>query len=216
MWHGFASAVARTLGIDSGELPLDAPCLLVLELAAPTAEEATQALEQGLSALWAEADIIDGAVAMSLEQARTIWRLREESEVIERLHDHPPSFDVSVPGGAIDAYVTRITEGLKAIDADYSPYVFGHLADGNLHISINTDNPPRERYRAIEDVLYAGLQEIGGSFSAEHGVGLDKRDAYERHADPVKQQLSRAIKALLDPSDMLNPGKIVGPGPETR
>ena len=209
MWHGFASAVARTLGIDSGELPLDAPCLLVLELAAPTAEEATQSLEQGLSALWAEADIIDGAVAMSLEQARTIWRLREESEVIERLHDHPPSFDVSVPGGAIDAYVTRITEGLKAIDADYSPYVFGHLADGNLHISINTDNPPRERYRAIEDVLYAGLQDIGGSFSAEHGVGLDKRGAYERHADPVKQQLSRAIKALLDPSDMLNPGKVV-------
>jgi FAD/FMN-containing dehydrogenase len=47
-------------------------------------------------------------------------------------------------------------------------------------------------------------------------VGLDKRDVYERHADPVKQQLSRAIKALLDPSDMLNPGKIVGPGPETR
>jgi len=114
-----------------------------------------------------------------------------------------------VPGGAIDAYVARITEDLKGIDADYAPYVFGHLADGNLHISINADSPSRERYRAIEDVLYAGLREIGGSFSAEHGVGLDKRDAYERHADPVKQELARAVKALLDPENLMNPGKVV-------
>ncbi|WP_315928309.1 FAD-binding oxidoreductase [Mesorhizobium sp. SP-1A] len=213
MWQGFAAAMARILGIEPAKLPLEAPCLLALELAAETAEDAAGALEEGLSSIWEETGIIDGLVAGSVEQARTIWRLREETEMIERMHNHPPSFDVSVPGGAIDAYVARIGEGLKALDAAYSPYVFGHLADGNLHISINADNPSRERYRAIEDVLYAGLREIGGSFSAEHGVGLDKRDAYERHADPVKQQLARAIKELLDPSDVLNPGKIIGPRP---
>ncbi len=209
MWRDFTLAMSRMLDLEPGTLPLDAPCLLLLELAADTADQAAAALEQGLSDMWEAAGIADGLVAGSLAQARAIWRLREETEQIERMHDHPPSFDVSVPGGAIDAYVARITEDLKGIDADYAPYVFGHLADGNLHISINADSPPRERYRAIEDVLYAGLREIGGSFSAEHGVGLDKRDAYERHADPVKQELARAVKALLDPENLMNPGKVV-------
>ncbi|MBN9073256.1 MAG: FAD-binding oxidoreductase [Rhizobiales bacterium] len=209
MWHGYADAMRRWLGFEPGMLPLDAPCLLLLELDADTPEAAAKAMEDGLSAIWEEAGIIDALVAGSLEQARTIWRLREETWQIERAHGHPPSFDVSVPAGAIDAYVARIGKDLKAIDARYAPYVFGHLADGNLHISINTDGPDPERYRAIEDVLYAGLREIGGSFSAEHGVGLDKRAAYERHADPVKQELARSIKALFDPRGILNAGKVV-------
>lgn len=209
MWQGFALAMNRMLGFEPGQLPLDAPCLLVLELGADTVDAATQALEEGLAALWEDAGIIDGLVATSIQQAQTIWRLREETEMIERMHKLPPSFDVSVPAGDIDAYVAGIEAGLKSLDPSYAPYVFGHLADGNLHISINTDGPlSHGRHMAIEDMLYAGLRESGGSFSAEHGVGLDKRDAYERHADPVKQELARAIKTLLDPNDLFNPGKI--------
>ncbi|TIT74182.1 MAG: hypothetical protein E5W56_18350, partial [Mesorhizobium sp.] len=87
-------------------------------------------------------------------------------------HPLAPSFDVSVPAGALDAYVARIEAGLKTLDASYAPYVYGHLADGNLHISINCDGQvPHERHEAIEDVLYEGLNEAGGSFSAEHGIG---------------------------------------------
>lgn len=210
MWRRFAVAMNRMLGFEPGQLPLDAPCLLLLELGADSLGVATAALEEGLAAVWEEADIIDGLVATSIQQARTIWRLREETEQIGRMHKDPPSFDVSVPGDEIDAYVARIEAGLKAIDPAYAPYVFGHLGDGNLHISINTDGPvSHDRHRAIEDVLYSRLRECGGSFSAEHGVGLDKRDAYERYADPVKQELARAIKTLLDPRGALNPGKIV-------
>lgn len=210
MWHRFAIAMSRMLGLESGQLPLDAPCLLLLELGADSLGVATAALEEGLAAIWEEAGILDGLVATSIQQARMMWRLREETEQIERMHKDPPSFDVSVPGGEIDAYVTRIEAGLKGIDPAFAPYVFGHLGDGNLHISINIDGPvSHDRHRAIEDVLYSGLRECGGSFSAEHGVGLDKRDAYERYADPVKQELARAIKTLLDPRGALNPGKIV-------
>lgn len=211
MWRDFAVAMAGMLGLASGGLPLNAPWLLALELAAANVEEAARALEEGLSSIWEEAGILDGLVAASMEQAKTIWRLREETEQIERLHSHPPSFDISVPAAAIDAYVARITDGLLAIDEHYAPYVFGHLADGNLHISVNTDRPSPDRYKAIEEVLYTGLGEIGGSFSAEHGVGLEKRGAYERYADPVKQDLARAIKGLLDQKGVLNPGKIVKP-----
>ncbi|HWK66664.1 MAG TPA: FAD-binding oxidoreductase [Rhizobiaceae bacterium] len=210
MWHRFAVAMNRMLGLEPGQVPHDAPCLLLLELGSDSIGAATAALEEGLAAIWEEAHVLDGLVATSIQQARTIWRLREETEQIERMYKNPPSFDVSVPGGEIDTYVARIEQGLRGIDPSYAPYVFGHLGDGNLHISINTDGPvARERHMAIEHVLYAGLRECGGSFSAEHGVGLDKRGAYERYADPVKQELARAIKALLDPRDLLNPGKVV-------
>ena len=211
LWRNFASLMQRGLGYAPGQLPLDAPCLLVLGLGADSIEAARAALEDGLAAIWDEAGILDGLVASSEAQAAQMWRLREETVEIERAHPMAPSFDVSVPGGGLDAYVARIEAGLKRIDAAYAPYVYGHLADGNLHISINCDGPvPHERHAAIEDVLYDGLREAGGSFSAEHGVGLEKREAYERHADPVKRDLAKAIKALIDPGNVMNPGKIVG------
>ncbi|RWL43901.1 FAD-binding oxidoreductase, partial [Mesorhizobium sp.] len=211
LWRNFASLMQRGLGYAPGQLPLDAPCLLVLGLGADSLEAARGALEDGLAAIWEEAGILDGLVASSEAQAAQMWRLREETEQIERAHPMAPSFDVSVPGGALDAYVARIEAGLKRIDAAYAPYVYGHLADGNLHISINCDGPvPHERHTAIEDVLYDGLRQAGGSFSAEHGVGLEKREAYDRHADPVKRDLARAIKALIDPGNVMNPGKVVG------
>ncbi|UDL89354.1 FAD-binding oxidoreductase [Mesorhizobium sp. PAMC28654] len=210
LWQRFATAMQRALGYPTGQLPLEAPCLLVLGLGADSVEAAQSALEEGLAAVWEDAGIIDGLVATSQAQAEAIWRLREETGEIERMHHLPPSFDVSVPGGALDAYVERIEARLKKIDVSYAPYVFGHLADGNLHISINTDGPlSHALHEAIEDVLYEGLNEAGGSFSAEHGVGLEKRDAYERHADPVKQALARSIKAMIDPGNVMNPGKIV-------
>ena len=210
LWRNFAVLMQQALGYAPGQLPLDAPCLLVLGLGADSMEAARTALEDGLAAIWEEAGIIDGLVASSEAQAAAMWRLREETEQIERAHHLPESFDVSVPGGALDAYVARIEAGLKTLDASYAPYVFGHLADGNLHISINADGPlPPERHKAIEDVLYEGLAAAGGSFSAEHGVGLEKRAAYERHADPVKRELARMIKEMIDPGNVMNPGKVV-------
>lgn len=210
LWRRFAEAMRGALGYEPGVLPLDAPCLLMVELGAGTDAEAAAALEAGLSAVWEEAGVIDGVVASSVQQARRIWRLREETEMIERMHRHPPSFDVSVPGGMLDGYVGRIEAALSALDPVFAPYVYGHLADGNLHITVPVDGPvAHEVHEAIEAVLYAGLREAGGSFSAEHGVGDEKRAAYERHADPVKQDLARAIKRLLDPEGLLNPGKIV-------
>ncbi|MDX8454578.1 FAD-binding oxidoreductase [Mesorhizobium sp. VK9D] len=211
LWRNFAALMQRGLGYAPGQLPLDAPCLLVLGLGADSIETARGVLEDGLAAIWDEAGILDGLVASSDAQAAAMWRLREETVEIEHAHPMAPSFDVSVPGGALDAYVARIEAGLKRIDAAYAPYVYGHLADGNLHISINCDGPvSHERHEAIEDVLYEGLRQAGGSFSAEHGVGVDKREAYERHADPVKRDLAKAIKALIDPGEVMNPGKVVG------
>ncbi|WP_318012326.1 FAD-binding oxidoreductase, partial [Mesorhizobium sp. CA4] len=125
LWPNFASLMQRALNYAPGQLPLDAPCLLVLRLGADSIEAARSALEDGLAAIWEEAGIIDGLVASSDAQAAQMWRLREETVEIERAHPMAPSFDVSVPSSGLDAYVARIQAGLKRLDASYAPYVYG-------------------------------------------------------------------------------------------
>ncbi|WP_414475263.1 FAD-binding oxidoreductase [Microvirga sp. M2] len=213
MWRKYAQTTGAALGFEHGQLPLDADCLLALELGGDSFEAASAALEDGLAAIYEDAGIIkDGVVAGSVQQADRIWRVREDTEILYRLHPQAPSFDVSVPGRAIDSYVDRLGPALRSIDPPLDPYVFGHLADGNLHIVLNIEGPlPAAVQQRVEEILYGPLDAIGGCFSAEHGIGLKKRAAFERYADPVKQKLSRAIKGLLDPKGLLNPGKVVDP-----
>lgn len=212
MWRNYAQTTSAALGFEPGQLPLEADCLLALELGGETFEAASAALESGLAEIFEEVGIRDGVVASSMQQADRIWRVREDTEILYRLHPQAPSFDVSVPGGAIDSYVERLGPALKAIDTRLDPYIFGHLADGNLHIVLNVEGSlPTPVQQRVEEVLYAPLDGVGGCFSAEHGIGLKKRPAFERYADPVKQKLSRAVKGLLDPKGLLNPGKVVDP-----
>jgi len=76
---------------------------------------------------------------------------------------------------------------------------------------VNASSPITAAYEEVAPLIYAGLKEIGGSFSAEHGIGLEKRRALQRYADPGKLRLMRQIKQLLDPDGLMNPGKVLGP-----
>ena len=109
----------------------------------------------------------------------------------------------------LGAYARDIEPKLKQLAEPVGVYIFGHLADGNLHVMIGlNDDLPHE---AIEAILYPGLTEMGGAFSAEHGIGLEKREAFGRFNSAAKSQTMAAIKAALDPHDILNPGKIFMP-----
>lgn len=210
MWQDFARFNAAAHGVAAGQVPLDAPAVLLLELASGDGESAREMLEEALGALWDEAGILDAVVAQSLDQRDRLWHLREDTETIYRHYPGAASYDVSVPASLCDAYVARIREGFAAIDPALKPYVFGHIADGNLHIIFNRPGALDDELSAkVDEVLYTGLAGQGGSFSAEHGVGVKKRRAYELYADPVKQAVARSIKATLDPNNLFNPGKVV-------
>ena len=153
---------------------------------------------------------VSGIIATSRRQERELMHLREFTEAIYRRHGTAPSFDVSVPLTEIEPYLARVVPGLKALDAGWEPYVFGHLADGNLHIVLNCAPLPADRMRAVEAVLYRGIGAIGGSFSAEHGVGSKRKEALQGTVDPVKLRLMRQVKVALDPANLMNPGKVLG------
>ena len=210
MWRRFAEATSTSLGFAPGQLPLASECLLAVEVGGPTFEGARLALEEALAALDAEGEDVAGIIADSITQSTRLWRVREDTDVLYRAYPNAPSYDISVPGREIDAYVARLLPALREIDPALCPYLFGHLADGNLHIVLNVAGPlPPNRQSAIEAAIYQDLRSMGGSFSAEHGVGSKRIDALQSYSDPVKVELMGQIKRLLDPCGICNPGKVI-------
>ncbi|TCQ07643.1 FAD/FMN-containing dehydrogenase [Rhizobium sp. PP-F2F-G36] len=149
-------------------------------------------------------------VAGSVQQAHEIWRLREETALMYRAFPGAPSYDISVPIDRLGAYLARIAPRLEGIDG-LSPFIFGHVADGNLHIVLDRPGSwmTEARRDAVEQVLYDGIGAMGGSFSAEHGVGSKRIHALLATGDPVKLATMRAIKQALDPKGLFNPGKVL-------
>ncbi len=155
---------------------------------------------------------MSAVVATSKAQEAELWRLREDTDLIYRRYPAAPSFDVSVPLSQIGEYVARCVPELRSIDPGLDPYLFGHIADGNLHIVLNVAGTALtpDKIAAIESVLYCDLTQSGGSFSAEHGIGSKRIHALRETANPVKFALMTQIKAAIDGGRTLNPGKVTG------
>lgn len=210
LWQSYIRLAASAHGWSEPDFPLEQPICLLLSLGGAN----EQALHDEFERLFAE--VLDhfpettGIIASSKQQEIDLWRLREDTDVIYRTHPAAPSYDVSVPLSEIDAYVAHILDGLSAIEQDLAPYLFGHLADGNLHIALNRRGPLPERIaNAVETVLYESLRERGGSFSAEHGVGSKRIHSLMATADPTKLSAMARVKAALDGQAIMNPGKVL-------
>ena len=198
---GIITSVALSL------VPLD-PDLVLVELSATT-DEAAQAALLGLLETAAETDIaLDAALAQNETQRAHFWRVREDWAV-DRERPGGLWYDISVPLSRLSTYVDDVTERLQKYDAQLDLYLIGHLADGNLHVTVNATRPITERYDEIAAVVTQGLTALGGSFSAEHGIGVEKKATLERGIDPTKRDLMRSIKHLMDPHGILNPGKVI-------
>jgi FAD/FMN-containing dehydrogenase len=155
-------------------------------------------MEQGL--------IEDAVIAKSEAERKAMWAVREDPWQTRRTGPCT-DFDVSLPIVDMPAYVEEIRRVLKERFPQALPYVFGHIADGNLHIAVSAP----DMQRIAEDVkrcMYEPLRAIGGAISAEHGIGLERKHFLEISRSPAELAAMRAIKAALDPKRILNPGKI--------
>jgi FAD/FMN-containing dehydrogenase len=158
-----------------------------------------EALEQGL--------VVDAAIAKSQAERDRMWGLRDDVGQVAR-NGPIVTFDVSLPISEMEAYVARLRRDFAARWANPTLTVFGHLGDGNLHVIAGVGD--REARHAIEETVYAPLAAIGGSISAEHGIGLQKREFLGVSRSPVEVAVMRTLKQALDPKHVLNPGKIFG------
>jgi FAD/FMN-containing dehydrogenase len=194
-----------------------APWAVLVELSSQRDEASALAqVEAWLHDAWAQVGGVRSAViSHSLAQFKDLWALREQIPAAQTEVGGNLKHDISLPLAAIPAFVRDNGAALAQICPGVRPMVFGHLGDGNLHYNIA---PPvgaslaalRESHgEAITRCVFDHVAALGGSFSAEHGIGRLRRDELARQADPVALDLMRRIKQALDPANRLNPGRLL-------
>lgn len=182
----------------------------VLVEALGTAEGPTRhAFEGALEHAYNTGLVADAVVARNGSQRTALWRIREDSEQIERQHHLTFGFDVSLPVAKMEEYSEDVQSGIQLHFGDAAQcWVYGHLADGNLHINVwAPELAPKDR-PAVEKVVYGALRLAGGSISAEHGIGLEKKAYLGWCRTPAELALMRRLKLALDPKCILNRGRV--------
>ena len=158
--------------------------------------------------------VADAAIAESLEQAKAFWRIREMFGEAQRYSGASVKHDVSVPVAAVPAFIEDAAAAVTALIPGARPLPFGHLGDGNIHYNVTQPAGADgadflKRWDEVNAAVFAVVKKYGGSISAEHGVGVMKRDLLPSVKDPVALDLMRGLKRMLDPKGILNPGKVL-------
>ncbi|MET4104561.1 FAD/FMN-containing dehydrogenase [Roseovarius sp. MBR-78] len=169
-------------------------------------------LESVLAALWEAGEISDAVVAQSEAQRAEIWAGREASAHILRVRSPVVEGDIAVATDLVATLVARTEAVCRALDPEIEITGVAHLGDGNLHFVGWPSRPDSDLCRDLSRAVEAEAIALGGSFSAEHGIGLSKLDAMAAHKDPVALATMHAIKRALDPNGILNPGKLLPGG----
>lgn len=212
--------VARHFPALRAPLPVDSsPWFVLMELSDSESEaHAQERLEAVLGAALGAGEVMDAALAGSLQQADAMWSVREHIPLAQAAEGLNIKHDLSVPVSRMAAFVDDTAQRLRHLLPDARLIVFGHLGDGNLHYNVQAPahgDPEAFRTRhekACNDLLHSAAAAHGGSFSAEHGIGMLKTAELARFKDPVALALMRATKRAFDPENILNPGKVLPPG----
>jgi FAD/FMN-containing dehydrogenase len=158
--------------------------------------------------------VADATIADSLDQTKAFWRIREMFGEVQRQVGGSIKHDISVPVANVPAFIKEANDAVVKLIPGARPLPFGHLGDGNIHYNIaqpvDADKAAfLERWHDVNAVVFDVVLKYGGSISAEHGIGVMKRDLLPTIKDPVAMELMRTLKRTLDPNGILNPGKVL-------
>jgi D-lactate dehydrogenase (cytochrome) len=191
----------------------DYPWYVLIDLSLFAAEE-TAASQTLLTNAASAGLIVDGVVAASLAQARAFWRLRDAMSEAQKPEGGSIKHDIAVPISAIPRFLDEASRAVIAAVPGARPVPFGHLGDGNIHFNISQpEGGDKAAFLARRDEVNGIVHDIahglGGSISAEHGIGQAKIDEITRYKSPIALETMRAVKRALDPLGIMNPGKVV-------
>jgi FAD/FMN-containing dehydrogenase len=153
--------------------------------------------------------IQDAVFANSAQEHELFWSIREDVEVLNTLSKYQQHFDVSVPIDQMAGYVKQVNRELAKLESIEHVFCFGHLADGNLHFIIGKNTAEESLKSLVNEIIYAPLRAINGSISAEHGIGMEKKQWLSLSRTEEEIELIKKIKVVLDPKRLLNAGKII-------
>jgi len=172
------------------------------------------AFQAGLESALQHRVVGDVAIAASEAQRAALWKLRETMSEAQKAEGPSLKHDVSVPVSAAAEFIRAGIAAVAAVMPSARPVPFGHLGDGNLHFNFQMARGEDmaaylARWDEVQRIVHDVVHDFGGSFSAEHGVGVMKRGDLKRYKSPTEVELMRTLKRTLDPKNILNPGKLV-------
>jgi FAD/FMN-containing dehydrogenase len=207
LWPAFYQLLTNEKSGNKKVIPDHYPMYVLMEIAG--SDPAIQSQMEGFLEIATNDNIVlDAVFAQQQEDRKQFWKIREKVEHVLAEHNPVFLFDVSLPVSEMEQFAaTVITELNKNFDNVYC-YIFGHMGDGNLHLMINCGEGNDPAKELVEKIVYAPLKPIYSSVSAEHGIGLSKKKWLPFSKSPEEIALMKSIKNLLDPNNIMNPGKI--------
>jgi len=190
------------------------PYSVLIELSSQARSGLRESLEDILAEGQGRGLVLDATIADNLSQGKEFWRLREMFGELQRHEGGSIKHDVSVPIAHIPAFINEANAAVVKLIPGARPLPFGHVGDGNIHYNVTQPvgadkSAFMAREDAVHDAVYAVVAKYGGSISAEHGIGIAKREQLAQVKDKVALELMRTLKRTLDPKGILNPGKVL-------
>ncbi len=209
MWQHTFETMTTPPSIHTAPLPKDYPYYVFVETMGNDPENDFLRLETLITEALETDIILDGVLAQTQRELNTIWQIREDVSVLAAQAQDDQHFDISLPIPKIGSIIDSITQELRALSFVDRIFTFGHVADGNIHFIIGKKQNSPEIIKAINEVVYRQLKENNGSVSAEHGIGLHKKDYLNTSKSEVEIAIMKQLKALFDPHQILNPKRII-------
>ena len=209
MWHETYKTMLDSSEIYSPLLPSTYPFYVFIESLGSNLTSDFDKLSELISEAAEQNLIEDALLAQNEREQKIIWNMREDVSVLAKKSRFDQHFDISLPIPVIEKEVQIATKKLKNLSFVEHVFTFGHVADGNIHFIIGKNDDSIENKEKINEIIYSNLKENGGSVSAEHGIGLDKKKYLytSRSAEEIK--LMKTLKVMLDPKNILNPGRVI-------
>jgi FAD/FMN-containing dehydrogenase len=201
-------------GIDVRDpLTTKHPWYVLMEVSS-SRDDARGTLESILAKGMEDGIVDDAIIAANLSQRQALWKLRDEMSGAQKPEGGSIKQDISVPVAAVPAFLEEADAAVVKLIPGARPVAFGHLGDGNIHYNVSQPVGGNTadfmaRWHDVNKVVFDIVLRMGGSISAEHGIGVLKRDELPDVKDKTAIELMRSFKALLDPLDIMNPGKVL-------
>ncbi len=207
MWKDYYEFITGDTTPHSPPVEPGAPYTVLLEALGADQARDHERFEEILAGAYKKELISDAIIAKNEAERRALWEIRDDvfqMAVIAPLF----AFDIAVAISDMETYTTKLKATFMDKWPDHKLFIFGHLGDGNLHVIAAVGDGSDETHKAVEEAVYAGVRDLNGSVSAEHGIGLEKRAYLNWTRSPEEIVLMKQIKQIFDPKGIMNPGKL--------